>query len=103
MSELRSQVESLRKRVVVSSGLENVPSLFLSPSEAAKIDVAEVHTAAVNSLRILAQYDQRLKLFEQPNHILHVSSIALQRELKTKEVMSLRSTHALTSHRRTNH
>lgn len=86
MSELRSQVEQLRKSVVLSTGLANVASLFLSPSEAAKIDVAVVHAAALKSLRILAQYDHRLEQFELPNRILHVSSTSLQRELKTKEV-----------------
>ena len=34
-------------------------SLFLTPEEAAKVDVSDVHDAAVKGLNTLMQYDDR--------------------------------------------
>jgi hypothetical protein len=86
MSELQSQVKTLRKGLLLSTGLSQIASLYLSPVEAAKIDVSTIYTAAAQSLQILAQYDGRFSIFESENHILHSSSVFLQRELKTKDV-----------------
>lgn len=87
MSELQNQVQSLRRGLVLSGSLLQVPSLFLSPSDAAKVDVSAVHEAALRSLRTLGQYDDRLLAFEATNSLLHPASMSLQRELKTKEVI----------------
>lgn len=60
------------------------PSLFLTPAEAAAVDVSTVHEAAVRGLQDLAQYDDAFRPFE--DNLLHPSSVSLQRELKTAEV-----------------
>jgi hypothetical protein len=86
MSELQSQVQTLRKGIIAAGGLSQVPSLFLTSLEAAKIDISAVYEAAVKSLRILVSYDERLSVYATANHILHSSSVSLQRELKTREV-----------------
>ena len=86
MSELKNQLQSLRKGIVLSNGLQQVPSLFVTSAEAAKIQISTVYETAIRSLHILAQYDSRLNSFTEKNQLLHASSVSLQRELKTQLV-----------------
>jgi hypothetical protein len=79
-SELQQQVTGNQKGL--NKGRE---SLFLTPEQAARVDVADVHEAAVKGLNALCQYDDRFSVFHE--RILHPSSVNYQRELKTAEVI----------------
>ena len=82
-SELAQQISRIRTQNLQSAGpiRQGVPSLFLSPKEAAGIDIDQTYDAALNGLITLSQYDSRLSAFR--DGILHPSSMSLQRELKT--------------------
>lgn len=84
MSELQRQVERIRAQNVASQPVHRGrASLFMSPSEAAGIDMSVVLDAAQNGLMILNQYDSRFGVYS--DNLLHSSSVAVQRELKSKE------------------
>jgi U3 small nucleolar RNA-associated protein 10 len=82
-SELAQQIARIRAQNLQSAGPihQGVPSLFLSPKEAAGIDIDQTYDAAFNGLMALCQYDSRLAAFR--DGVLHPSSMGLQRELKT--------------------
>jgi DNA integrity scanning protein DisA with diadenylate cyclase activity len=88
MTELQQQVQSHRKKhgIVASniSSQKHQPSLFLSPSQAAAVDIAKVLDTAQDSLQTLAQYDSRFSKYLST--LLHPSSVELQRDLKTPQV-----------------
>ena len=96
-SELAQQIARIRNQNLQSAGPidHGVPSLFLSPKEAAAVDIDQTYDAAFNGLMTLSQYDSRLSIFR--DGILHPSSMSFQRELKTatenqsldKEISSL--------------
>jgi hypothetical protein len=84
-TELQKQVAAFKKKQVSSQSLQHgVPSLFLSPKEAAGVDVSTVLEAAVKGLNDLSQYEQRFAPYQQS--LFHSSAANVQRELKTKEV-----------------
>eukprot|EP01036_Dinobryon_divergens_P058723 gene58723-78345_t len=83
-TELQRQVNRLRTEVIQSAPIhQGRASLFLSPSEAAGVDIETIYDAATNGLRTLQQYDERFSKFF--DNLLHPSSQSLQRELKTVE------------------
>lgn len=83
MSELKSQVSKLREQYLPTQSLSHGrASLFLSPKEAASVDVDTIHESAVNGLKAIIQYDSRFSVYLTT--IFHQSTISLQRELKTK-------------------
>jgi hypothetical protein len=85
MSELLSQVTALRKQHIQANPLHaGRASLFLSPQQAATVDVSVVYSAAVTGLNTLIQYDQRFAVYF--DGILSPSSVSTQRELLTQEV-----------------
>ena len=96
-SELAQQIARIRTQNLQSAGPihHGIASLFLSPKEAAAVDIDQTYDAAFNGLMSLSQYDSRLSIFREG--ILHPSSMSLQRELKTaaenqsldKEISSL--------------
>ena len=89
-TELRRQVQSLQQRQALGATVplsKGRPSLFLTTSEAAGVDVSTVFEAAVKGLNTLQQYDSRFEVFH--TNLLHPSSIELQRDLKTAEVISI--------------
>jgi U3 small nucleolar RNA-associated protein 10 len=82
-TELQRQVALLKKKDVSAPSIHaGVPSLFLEAREAAKVDMLEVHRAAVRGLEVLSQYDHNFESYL--GSIFHDSSVNLQRELKTK-------------------
>lgn len=83
MSELSQQISRIRSQNLLSVAplKQGRPSLFLSPKEAAGIDIDQVYDAAINGLKTLNQYDGRLSAFQ--DGLLHPSSMSVQRELKT--------------------
>lgn len=84
-TELQRQVSSIRKQYLDVQPLSHGrPSLFLTSSEAAAVDVSTIYEAASSAISTLQQYDERFGLFM--DGLLHPSSINLQRELKTSEV-----------------
>lgn len=85
-TELQKQIGQIRKNIVPTHGAHHgAPSLFLSSKEAAAIDIKEVYNAAIEEgVNVLAQYDSRIEYFLE--NILHLTSIDIQRELKTKQV-----------------
>lgn len=85
-TELQRQVSAIKKQHIQSQSLKDgKPSIFLTAKEAAGVDVSTVLEAALTGIRVLSQYDKRFDEFL--NDILHESSIEIQRELKTKEVV----------------
>lgn len=83
-TELQKQVSAFKKKTVqVQSLQKGLPSIFLSPKEAAAVDTSAVYEAGCKGLRDLIQYDERFSAFE--SSLFHSSSVNLQRELKTKE------------------
>lgn len=81
-SELQRQVSSIRKQHLSTASLhQGRPSLFLTASEAAGVDVSTILDAASSGLSTLQQYDNRFEIFQST--LLHPSSVDLQRELKT--------------------
>lgn len=84
MSELQRQISALKSKHIQSQPLhEGRPSLFLSPSEAAAVDVSTIYETAIRGLNTLSQYDERLDVYKET--VLHPSSVEIQRELKTVE------------------
>lgn len=81
-SELSLQISKLRNQNLQSSGpiAKGRPSLFLSSSEAAGVDIEQIFDAAINGFMILTQYDPSLLTFV--DGIMHHSSVTLQRESK---------------------
>ncbi len=91
MSELLSQVSALRKQHVQANPLHSGrASLFLSPQEAATVDVSVVYNAAVSGLNTLIQYDQRFSVYF--DGLLSANSVTTQRELLTPAVRAAFST-----------
>ena len=90
-TELQKQVARLHAGNqfigAVSGDLHRFASIFLSTKDAAAVDVETVYDAAVSGLLELRQYDERFEYYLE--NLLHPSSIALQRELKTSEVSRL--------------
>lgn len=86
-TELQQQAARLREKNAVVSMQANenrrFVSLFMGPKEAAGVDMETIHAAAVSGLLELRQYDVRFESYV--DSLLHPSSIALQRELKTSE------------------
>ncbi len=83
-SELQSQINVIRKQHIQAAPLhQGRASLFLSPQEAAAVDVRTIYDAAVSGLSTLRQYDGRFESFLEG--LLHPSSIDTQREMKTAE------------------
>jgi U3 small nucleolar RNA-associated protein 10 len=83
-SELQRQVASIKKTQLEAVSLQQGrPSLFLTASEAAAVDVSAIHEAAYSAITTLQQYDGRFEEFL--DSLLHPSTIDLQRELKTKD------------------
>ena len=81
-SELQRQVSTIRKQHLAVVPLQQGrPSLFLTASEAAAVDVSTIYEAATSGLITLQQYDGRFEPFHQS--LLHPSSVDLQRETKT--------------------
>jgi len=85
MTELQKQLSGIRRAQLEHNSLtKGQPSLFLTTSEASKVDVHTVYEAACSGLSVLAQYD---RLFDKYlDTLLHPSSIDMQRELRTAEV-----------------
>ena len=87
-TELQRQLSAHRAKYVQPSSIQQgKASLFLTLKEASGVDIESVHEAAVKHCTILMQYDVRFAPFL--DNVLHVSSIAFQRELKTEEVILL--------------
>jgi hypothetical protein len=87
-TELERQLSAHRTKTLKSASVyEGKASLFLSPKEAAAVDTDAIYEAAANGLQTLIQYDERLEDFLEG--ILHPSSVDLQRELKTANVLIL--------------
>lgn len=85
-TELQQQVSALRKKHIQAVPLhKGRPSIFLTPSEAAAVDVKDIYDAAIEGLSTLCQYEGNLRPFF--DSLLHPSSVDLQRELKTPEVI----------------
>lgn len=81
-SELQRQVSTIRKQHLAVVPLQQGrPSLFLTASEAAAVDVSTIYEAACSGLITLQQYDGRFEPYHQS--LLHPSSVDLQREMKT--------------------
>ena len=88
MSQLQKQVERLREKSLVVKPLsQGRPSLFLSPKDAAAVNIEAIYDAAIEGVRVLRQYDERFEHYL--SNLLHMSSISIQRELKNEEVSSL--------------
>lgn len=87
-SELQQQIAAHRvKHSIIGtskSDPRHQPSIFLSPTEAAAVDIGSVYAAAVEGLQTLAQYDLRFEYFMST--IFHATSVELQRDLKTPQV-----------------
>lgn len=87
-SELQLQIAAHREKHYINSTLKadsrHQPSIFLSPTEAAAVDIGTVYEAAVEGLQTLAQYDLRFQYFM--SNIFHATSVELQRDLKTPQV-----------------
>ena len=87
-TELQQQISRIRESQILSAPVHaGVPSLFLDAKEAARLDISVVHEAALTALVEIEQYDDRISRFR--GNLLHESSRKLQRELKTKEVLTL--------------
>ena len=90
MTELQKQVDRLRTTNAfvgsVATEYQRFGSLFLSPKEAAGVDIEVVYEAAMTGLMELRQYDDRFGHYL--NNLMHSSSTSFQRELKTGEVYS---------------
>lgn len=83
-TELQRQISHIRSKQVSSEPVhKGRPSLFLSPKEAAEVDVEDIYQAAFSALVTLQQHDDRLIPFTEK--LFHPSSVKLQRELKTSE------------------
>eukprot|EP01036_Dinobryon_divergens_P025487 gene25488-34039_t len=86
-SELQQQIAAHRvKHSIIGtskSDPRHQPSIFLSPTEAAAVDIGSVYEAAVEGLQTLAQYDFRFEYFM--SNIFHATSVELQRDLKTPQ------------------
>jgi len=89
-TELQQQLAVHRKKHGINDssklGRKSQPSLFLTPSEAAAIDISVVYETSCEGLRTLAQYDERFEEFHET--LLHPTSVDLQRDLKTLQVIS---------------
>jgi hypothetical protein len=84
-TELQRQVTAFKKANVQTQALKDGrPSIFLTASEAAAVDIQVVLEAAQNGLKVLSQYESRFEEFF--NSILHSSSVDVQRELKNADV-----------------
>lgn len=87
-SELQQQIAAHRvKHSIIGtskSDPRHQPSIFLSPTEAAAVDIGSVYEAAVEGLQTLSQYDFRFEYFM--SNIFHATSVDLQRDLKTPQV-----------------
>lgn len=95
-TNLQRQVAQIRSSHVSKVGFKtSQPSLFLSPKDAAGIDIEDILKIAINSLNALIQYDHRLRRYLED--LLHSSSLSVQRELLSQEVhqksFMLRSLH----------
>lgn len=96
-TELQRQVERHREtHFAAFPTTASTPSLFFTSKEAGLIDISAVHEAAVHGLQSLRQYDSRFELYLDT--LLHSSSLSLQRQLQTAEVLNtfLHLTHSLT-------
>lgn len=81
-SELQRGVQRHREQFLVSAPIhKGRPSLFLSPKDAAAVDIADIYDTAVKGLRVLAQYESRFQPYFRT--LLKESSKDVQRELKT--------------------
>lgn len=86
-TELQRQVERHREtHFAAFPTTASTPSLFFTSKEAGLIDISAVHEAAVHGLHALRQYDSRFEAFLDT--LLHSSSLTLQRQLQTAEVLS---------------
>lgn len=86
-TELQRQVERHREtHFAAFPTTASTPSLFFTSKEAGLIDISAVHEAAVHGLQALRQYDSRFEAFLDT--LLHSSSLTLQRQLQTAEVLS---------------
>lgn len=84
-SELQQQVLRHREKHLLSAPIhKGRPSLFLSPKDAAAVDVADIYETAMTGLRALTQYESRFQPFYRT--LFLESSKDLQRELKTATV-----------------
>ena len=84
-TELQQQLAKFRNDNIGKATpiYKGAPSLFLDLKEAAKVDVIEIHSAALNGAETLLQYEPKMQIFIDT--ILHDSTINLQRELKTSQ------------------
>ena len=84
-SILQQQVQRHREKHILATPIhKGRPSLFLSPKEAAAVDVAIILDNAVKGLRDLTQYDPRFHPYL--NTLFADTSKDIQRELKTEAV-----------------
>ena len=83
-SELQRQISQLKAKQINADAIhKGRPSLFLTPKEAAAVDVDEVFEAGVGGLLSLQQHDNRFVVFSTT--LFHPSSVRVQRELKSSE------------------
>jgi U3 small nucleolar RNA-associated protein 10 len=82
-TELTQQISRIRSQHLQSAGPvhQGRPSLFLTPKEAAGVDIDDIYNSAVDGLMVLSQYDGAMANFR--DGLLHPSSTSVQRELKT--------------------
>ena len=85
-SELQQQIARHREKhsVIGSFNPRKQPSIFLSSSEAAAIDIGTVYDAGLQGLQTLSHYDGRFE--EYFTTLFHATSVDVQRDLKTPEV-----------------
>ena len=81
-TELQKQLNQLKKtQLQIEPIQKGRPSLFLTPKEAAGIDIDSIFEVALTALNTLEQYDSRFSDFKE--NILHASSTETRRELNT--------------------
>jgi U3 small nucleolar RNA-associated protein 10 len=83
-TDLQRQIAQLKAQQVNAEGVhKGRPSIFLTPQEAAAVDVEEVYDAGVGGLQALQELDGRFGAYFET--LFHPSSVRLQRELKSSE------------------
>jgi hypothetical protein len=83
-TELQRQIAQLKAKQLNADAVhKGRPSLFLTPQEAAAVDVEEVYDAGLGGLHTLQQYDDRFAVFSET--LFHPRSVRTQRELKSSE------------------
>ncbi len=83
-TELQRQIVQLHSQRINAQPIhKGRPSLFLTPKEAAAVDVEEVFDAGFRGIVTLQQQDDRFASFTES--LFHPSSVKVQRELQSVE------------------